>query len=78
MVEKVFLQEVPCMAKEITKINRPEKPDENNSNSSKSFEEEIISVLEFVTNTSDVISENYKCDKKAMEKTPSQQTSCTL
>ena len=34
MVEKVFLQGIPCMAKQSTKTNRPEKPDENNSNSS--------------------------------------------
>ena len=32
MVEKIFLQEVPCMAKESTEINQPEKPGENNTN----------------------------------------------
>ena len=64
MVEKIFLQEFPCMAKQSTKTNRPEKPDENNSNSRNHLKKTSSQHLEFVTNTSDVISENYKCDKK--------------
>ena len=32
MMEKIFLQEVPCMAKKSTEINRPEKPGENKTN----------------------------------------------